>query len=105
MPIATVENNVQYPKNTNEWKHYRTDTLVNMEHTLPTRKTPAQVMTHTNLDTYLQTTSHLELGCSLARQSNHTILQDIWLVTYPLFDTASHLQDDISHLTVTYLQH
>ena len=51
--IAMKEHNKQYPNYTNEWKRYRTNTLINMEHNLPTRLTPVQVMTHTNLATYL----------------------------------------------------
>ena len=54
-------------------------------------------MTHSNLTTYFQTTSHLELGYSLARHSNNTTPQDIWPVTCPVCDPASHLQGDISH--------
>ena len=68
-----------------------------MEHTLPKRLTPAQVMAYSNLFTCLQTTSHLELGYSLARQSNTTVPQNIWPVTCPLCDPASHLQGDISY--------
>ena len=68
-----------------------------MDHTLPTRLTPAQVMTHTNLATYLRTNSYFELGHSLARQSNHTAIQDICPVNYPLCDPSSHLQGDIYH--------
>ena len=67
-----VEHYAQYPNFTNEGKNYWADTLLNMEHTLPTRLTLAQVMTHTNLVTYLHTTLYLELGYSLARQNNHT---------------------------------
>ena len=97
VPVAMKEHNQQYQPYTTEWKQYRADTLRGMEHNLPKRLTPAQVMTHSNLTTYLLTTSHLELGYSLARHNNTTTPQDIWPVTCPLCDPASHLQGDISH--------
>ena len=97
VPVAMKENNHQYQPYTTEWKKYRADTLRGLEHDLPKRLTPAQVMTHSNLTTYLLTTSHLEIGYSLARHNNTTTPQDIWPVTCPLCDPASHLQGDISH--------
>ena len=97
IPVALKEHNKQFRPYTTEWKQYRTEILCGMEHNLPKRLTPSQVMTHSNLTTYLQTTSHLELGYSLARHSNNPTPQDIWPVTCPLCDPASHLQGDISH--------
>ena len=97
VPIALKEHNKQFRPYTTDWKQYRIEIFRGMEHNLPKRLTPAQVMIHSNFTTYRQTTSHLELDYSLARHSNNTTHQNIWSVTCPLCDPASHLQRDISY--------
>ena len=92
-----IEHNTQYPELINYLRKYCAEILINIENSLSTRMLPGKLMINTNLSIYLHATSHLGSCYSLVRQSKLTTTHDTWLVTWPICDSASHLQGDISH--------
>lgn len=97
IPVALAEHNLKYAHFTTDWHDYRNNKLRNIDTHILSDLTLAQTMTITILAGFLQTTSHLELGYSIAWQGDDAQPQDIWLVTCSLCGLACHLQRDVHH--------
>jgi len=98
VPRAMVEHNNRSTSFTVNWRHHRNTQLKSMLGHLPHHLSTHQQSILSVLSTHLRTTSHLELGYSLAHHSKSTTPQNIWPVTCPLCDPSSHQQkNDISH--------
>ena len=83
-----AEHNLNYAPFTTKWYDYRDSKLRNIDTHISTDLTIAQTVTITTLAGFLQTTSHLELGHSIAQQGDNAQLEDIWPVTCALYDPA-----------------
>ena len=92
VPLAMAEHNHLSKTFTIDWQAYRDKTLRTMHTHIPSTFTITQIMTFTNLVSFLQTTSYLELGYSIAKQGEDIDPRDVWPVTCPLCDPACHLQ-------------
>ena len=97
VPRAMVEHNRLSTTFTTEWRRKRTTNLKAMIGNLPHHLNTVQQSILHLLSTYLRTTSHLELGYSLAHKNDSTKPQNIWPVTFPLCDPSSYLQSDIAN--------
>ena len=92
VPVAMAEQNHNSKTFTIAWQDYRNKILRTINTHIPSTFTITQIMTFTNLVSFLQTTSYLELGYSLAKQGDDIDPRDVWPVTCPLCDPACHLQ-------------
>ena len=97
VPRAMVEHNSRSSTFTTSWRRQRNTQLKALPGQLPHHLNTLQQGILAILATHLRTTSHLELGYSLAHVSNSTTPQNIWPVTCPLCDPSSCLQHDVSH--------
>ena len=91
-----VEHNSRSSSFTTTWRRNRNTQLKAMLGRLPHHLNTLQQSILAVLSTHLRTTSHLELGYSLAHVSNSTTPQNIWPVTCPLCDPSSYLINDLS---------
>ena len=91
VPLAIAEHNMPYTYYTTYCDVFSQKKLRGMVGSLPRHMTTSQQATLHNLATYLRTTSYFDLGYSLSRQGDSAAPQNIWPVTTPLCDPASHL--------------